>query len=137
MKSEAVIVALVGFVNSYSDGLAPPVASTTRRGALSWIGGACISGCIASGGNNVAVAADTPEGVDVDSYLRTGMVPQPMGVSGQAGKSKPETGVILRSVLSSCCGGSRFHWPFFHFVEGEKIANFCVVTIIFLFQRRQ
>ena len=41
--------------------------------------------------------ADTmAESFDVDSFLRTGMVAQPMGVSGQAGKSRPETGVILR-----------------------------------------
>ncbi|KAL3906531.1 MAG: hypothetical protein SGARI_003963 [Bacillariaceae sp.] len=34
--------------------------------------------------------------MDVDNFLTTGMVAQPMGVSGQAGKSKPETGVVLR-----------------------------------------
>jgi hypothetical protein len=35
---------------------------------------------------------------DVDDFLRTGGVAMPMGVSGQAGKSKPETGVFLRYV---------------------------------------
>jgi len=34
--------------------------------------------------------------VDVDGFLQSGMVSQPMGVSGQAGKSRPETGVFLR-----------------------------------------
>lgn len=34
-----------------------------------------------------------PETFDIDSYLRTGYVSNPMGVSGQAGKSRPETGV--------------------------------------------
>ena len=39
-----------------------------------------------------ALAAD----VDTESFLRSGMVSMPMGVSGQAGKAKPVTGVILR-----------------------------------------
>eukprot|EP00566_Odontella_aurita_P019085 CAMPEP_0113542966 /NCGR_PEP_ID=MMETSP0015_2-20120614/9903_1 /TAXON_ID=2838 /ORGANISM="Odontella" /LENGTH=306 /DNA_ID=CAMNT_0000443087 /DNA_START=213 /DNA_END=1132 /DNA_ORIENTATION=- /assembly_acc=CAM_ASM_000160 len=41
-------------------------------------------------------AADLEGGLDVNSFLRSGMVSQPMGVSGQAGKSRPETGVVLR-----------------------------------------
>lgn len=42
-----------------------------------------------------ALATDDkiPETFDVESYLRTGFVSNPMGVSGQAGKSRPETGV--------------------------------------------
>ena len=36
---------------------------------------------------------EVPDSFDVDSYLRTGYVANPMGVSGQAGKSRPETGV--------------------------------------------
>jgi hypothetical protein len=36
------------------------------------------------------------DGLDVKDFLKTGQVSQPMGVSGQAGKSKPETGVYLR-----------------------------------------
>lgn len=39
---------------------------------------------------------EIPDRLNVDDYLRTGFVSNPMGVSGQAGKSKPETGVILR-----------------------------------------
>jgi hypothetical protein len=39
-----------------------------------------------------AAAAD----VDTENFLRSGMVSMPMGVSGQAGKAKPVTGVILR-----------------------------------------
>ena len=46
--------------------------------------------------STTADAIDTPNAIDVDSFSRTGMVAQPMGVSGQAGKSKPETGVVLR-----------------------------------------
>jgi len=34
--------------------------------------------------------------LNVENFLKTGMVSQPMGVSGQAGKSRPETGVVLR-----------------------------------------
>lgn len=36
------------------------------------------------------------ESQDIEDYLKTGMVSMPMGVSGQAGKSKPQTGVVLR-----------------------------------------
>lgn len=34
--------------------------------------------------------------VDTDEFLKTGQVSMPMGVSGQAGKAKPRTGVVLR-----------------------------------------
>ena len=40
--------------------------------------------------------ANAVETTDIDDFLRTGGVSMPMGVSGQAGKSKPETGVVLR-----------------------------------------
>lgn len=43
-----------------------------------------------------ASAASNEDGVNIDNFLKTGMVQQPMGVSGQAGKMKPETGVVLR-----------------------------------------
>ena len=45
--------------------------------------------------NAEKVVADDSS-MNVNDFLKTGMVSQPMGVSGQAGKSKPETGVILR-----------------------------------------
>lgn len=64
-------------------GLSSP---STRRNALGWIAGAC-AGCIATPSVNA---------VDADEFLKTGMVSQPMGVSGQAGKSKPDLGIILR-----------------------------------------
>lgn len=52
------------------------------------------------GGAGVGVAnvalADEPAGFDVDNFLKTGAVAMPMGVSGQAGKGKPELGVVLR-----------------------------------------
>jgi hypothetical protein len=34
--------------------------------------------------------------LDTEDFLKTGMVSMPMGVSGQAGKAKPITGVVLR-----------------------------------------
>uniref|UniRef100_A0A7S4EQN6 PsbP C-terminal domain-containing protein n=1 Tax=Pseudo-nitzschia australis TaxID=44445 RepID=A0A7S4EQN6_9STRA len=42
------------------------------------------------------VNANAMDTTDVDDFLRTGGVAMPMGVSGQAGKSKPETGVLIR-----------------------------------------
>ena len=36
---------------------------------------------------------ELPDRINVDDYLKTGMVMNPMGVSGQAGKSKPVTGM--------------------------------------------
>ena len=41
-------------------------------------------------------ASNAVETTDVDSFLRSGGVAMPMGVSGQAGKAKPETGVLIR-----------------------------------------
>lgn len=38
----------------------------------------------------------SPDSLDIENFLNTGMVAQPMGVSGQAGKSRPETGIVLR-----------------------------------------
>lgn len=34
--------------------------------------------------------------MDVDDFLKSGQVAMPMGVSGQAGKSRPQTGIIFR-----------------------------------------
>lgn len=59
-------------------------------------------GSILGGGAAVFASALLPtdaqavETTDIDDFLRTGGVSMPMGVSGQAGKSKPETGVLLR-----------------------------------------
>lgn len=43
-----------------------------------------------------ALADSKPESLDIDNFLRTGTEAFPMGVSSQAGKSKPVTGVYLR-----------------------------------------
>ena len=41
----------------------------------------------------VHAAGELPDQFNVDDYLKSGMVMNPMGVSGQAGKSKPVTGM--------------------------------------------
>merc|ERR1719491_3770 len=40
--------------------------------------------------------ARAEESMDVENFLKSGGVAMPMGVSGQAGKSRPENGVFLR-----------------------------------------
>ena len=49
-------------------------------------------GCSLSSVPLSAFAAD----IDTEDFLKTGMVSMPMGVSGQAGKAKPRTGVVIR-----------------------------------------
>jgi hypothetical protein len=65
--------------------------STRRHVVLGWIGAGTVAAITAP---QVSFADDA--GVNVKDFLKTGQVAQPMGVSGQAGKSRPETGVILR-----------------------------------------
>ena len=67
---------------------------SSRRDVLAVASGAIVGSGLAP---IIATATDdSPDSVNVDSFLRTGMVSQPMGVSGQAGKSKPETGIVFR-----------------------------------------
>jgi len=75
-------------------GLSTKPASTRRDALGSILGGgaAAVASSIMLPGK-AAIAAET---TDVDNFLRTGGVSMPMGVSGQAGKAKPETGVLLR-----------------------------------------
>lgn len=97
MKLSAVIITLA-LVYESSHALAPPSSSssttslptqTSRRATLGWLVSAATAAVI--GGPSIARAD-----VDTDDFIRTGMVSMPMGVSGQAGKSKPTTGVIFR-----------------------------------------
>ncbi len=74
------------FVTVTDSSALAPSSTITRRLALGWVAGACAGSCI--GGANAVV--------DTEDFIRTGVVSMPMGVSGQAGKSKPTTGVILR-----------------------------------------
>lgn len=41
-------------------------------------------------------SSGVPGGLNVDDFLKSGQVAMPMGVSGQAGKSRPETGIVFR-----------------------------------------
>jgi hypothetical protein len=74
-----------------------PLKPTSRRSALGWIcSAASITAATTCVTTSQPVLAETPDRLDVDDFLKRGQVNNPMGVSGQAGKSKPETGVILR-----------------------------------------
>jgi len=72
-----------------TNGLSPQCLNS-RRQALGWIAGGVSAAFVAQ------PAGADEGGVNVGNFLQTGMVSQPMGVSGQAGKSRPETGVVLR-----------------------------------------
>lgn len=69
------------------------VEHATRRQALGWMGGALTGAAFVGQAHAVA---EQPDALDVDEFLRKGTYSMPMGVSGQSGKSRPETGVILR-----------------------------------------
>lgn len=51
---------------------------------------------IAAIGSGIVPQSARAADVDTEDFLRSGMVSMPMGVSGQAGKAKPRTGVVLR-----------------------------------------
>ena len=78
--------------SSVCEGLS--TSASSRRDVLgSMLGGgaAAMSGLLTNTQSSYAA-----ESTDIDSFLRTGGVAMPMGVSGQAGKAKPETGVLIR-----------------------------------------
>ena len=65
-----------------------------RRGFLGKASTLLLTNMLAIAKPSVGNAAgEIPEQFNVDDYLKTGMVMNPMGVSGQAGKSKPVTGM--------------------------------------------
>mmetsp|Transcript_92133 Transcript_92133/g.187529 ORF Transcript_92133/g.187529 Transcript_92133/m.187529 type:complete len:306 (-) Transcript_92133:269-1186(-) len=94
-RNFAIAVAALATLGSSSvcEGFSTESAASSRREALGSIlgGGAAVASAVLLPGPASAV-----ETMDVDDFLRTGGVSMPMGVSGQAGKSKPETGVLLR-----------------------------------------
>jgi hypothetical protein len=55
-----------------------------------------LAGILATGATSTNVWAESDGGFNVDDFLKSGQVSMPMGVSGQAGKSKPETGIVFR-----------------------------------------
>jgi len=99
MKHSPFSAVLLAFVVAPSAvALVPPTKSSNavnRRAALGWVVGGAGWAVIQQ---KAALADAPPDGgmpdrFDVDSYLKSGYVQNPMGVSGQAGKSRPETGV--------------------------------------------
>ena len=82
-------------------GLQQPQQRPSRRETLGWIlgGGASLIATTSAQQPAWGAAAAIQDTMDVDSFLRTGVdIGGPMGVSSQAGKSRPETGVYLRYV---------------------------------------
>jgi hypothetical protein len=84
-----------------SKALAPPstpkatATPTSRRTALGWLVGS--GSVVAAGfGSALLLPGVSQASVDTEDFIRTGMVSMPMGVSGQAGKAKPITGIIFR-----------------------------------------
>lgn len=77
-------------------------STTDRRGVLSSISASAAAGLLLFGVSATptvahAESAAVQDSLNVENYLKTGMdAGGPMGVSSQAGKSRPETGVILR-----------------------------------------
>ncbi|KAL7536819.1 hypothetical protein ACHAXR_007415 [Thalassiosira sp. AJA248-18] len=65
--------------------------SSNRRDFVSKAASIAIGGAVVT-----SVPRSASAELDTDDYLKTGMVSMPMGVSGQAGKAKPRTGVVLR-----------------------------------------
>ncbi len=66
------------------------VVKTILGSSLSLLVFSCPGKAFSSGADTIA------DSLDVQDFLRRGVAVTPMGVSGQAGKSRPETGVILR-----------------------------------------
>lgn len=68
----------------------------TSKNAVKGTGLVFLNTLLSSTPSQALADRDSDGQLDVDSFLKTGGVSQPMGVSGQAGKSRPELGVIFR-----------------------------------------
>ena len=64
-----------------------------RRAVVGWIASSAAAATVVV---SLPQASNAVEGFNVDDFLKSGQVAMPMGVAGQAGKSRPETGVVLR-----------------------------------------
>lgn len=74
-------------------------AETSRRDVLCGVASVCGAAMLVVGGAPKPAwsAAAVQDSLDVDAFLRKGVdIGGTMGVSSQAGKSRPETGVFLR-----------------------------------------
>lgn len=72
-----------------------PKSQLNRRTAVGWIG-SLVGSAVIIQQPQPSLAATVDSGLNVNDFLKTGQVAMPMGVAGQAGKSRPETGVTLR-----------------------------------------
>lgn len=68
--------------------------SNNRRNLITSTFGTVLGILTTNAQNSWAEGADGS--FQVDNFLKTGSVAMPMGVSGQAGKSKPDTGIVFR-----------------------------------------
>lgn len=85
------VLALVPSPPTAANSNTPSDAGVTihRRAALGWLAGGAgaVAGWTLLPRQEAAQAAgETPDSFDVDSYLKSGFVQNPMGVSGQAGE---------------------------------------------------
>lgn len=84
---------------------------------------------LTSNGDMALSDDNRPDSLDIDNFLRTGQEAFPMGVSGQAGKSRPVTGVYLRDG-SDVSRDARTGNVLAEIVLGEK-ANLSAVLVSF------
>lgn len=105
-------------------------AETSRRDILGGLLSACAVGALVVGGAPAPAwsAAAVQDSLDVDAFLRKGVdLGGTMGVSSQAGKSRPETGVYLRDgseVSRNKKSGDVNAEIVVNGVDGEKMAVF-------------
>ena len=71
-----------------SDAVECTSTTSTRRDVFVKASAAVTAGLVAH--------LQSANALDTDDFLKTGQVSMPMGVSGQAGKAKPVTGIVLR-----------------------------------------
>lgn len=98
MKICLSLLAFLALASSYTVPEPPKPSNTMdRRSVLSTAVAAGLWGLSSSPKQAHAAAAAVQDSLDVDSFLKTGVdLGGPMGVSSQAGKSRPITGVVLR-----------------------------------------
>eukprot|EP00527_Entomoneis_sp_CCMP2396_P007074 CAMPEP_0198141866 /NCGR_PEP_ID=MMETSP1443-20131203/4794_1 /TAXON_ID=186043 /ORGANISM="Entomoneis sp., Strain CCMP2396" /LENGTH=285 /DNA_ID=CAMNT_0043804739 /DNA_START=43 /DNA_END=900 /DNA_ORIENTATION=- len=90
ISSSSLFIVALPILNVAGLSIDPKPSCTRREALISWVAGAASGVCMSQ------LPAYAEGSFDVNDYLRSGMVSQPMGVSGQAGKSRPETGIVLR-----------------------------------------
>lgn len=92
MKSCSIVVAFASM--STVAAFAPSSSSVEAHNRREFLSSAAAAAAALVGSSILPEVARAE--VDTEDFLKTGMVAMPMGVSGQAGKAKPKTGVVLR-----------------------------------------